>query len=147
MKRCSYCHRALIDMLALPVIIGVIAGLLLVGTDVKEPTRSQILNSLNFFYYLIFNRDFIYSPGRHLFGIELVDARTKVRICFYRGNLFLNLWKSFLRNALLVVPFVLVLGYLVEIIAVIWKGHRIADKWAGVEVIEKSRSSEKLNGR
>lgn len=129
---------AFIDMVALPVVIGVVSGLLLLTANLDPVTRDKVLNVINFFYYLIVSRDFVYSPGRHLCGLELVDSKTKVRICFYRGNFILNAWKSFLRNILLVVPFVLVLGYLVEIISVIWKGHRIADKWAGVAVVEKS---------
>ena len=128
---------AFIDMVVLPVSVGVVCGLVLIATNLDPLTRDKILNVVNFLYYLIFSRDFVYSPGRHLCGIELVDSKTKVRICFYRGSFFRNLWKPFLRNVLLIVPFVLVLGYLIEIIAVIWKGHRIADKWAGVEVIEK----------
>jgi len=128
---------ASIDMVVLPISIGIVCGLALIAANLDPLTRDKVLNIVNYLYYLICSRDFVYSPGRHLCGIELVDSKTKVRICFYRGNFLLNLWKSFLRNALLIVPFVLVLGYLVEIIAVIWKGHRIADKWAGVEVVQK----------
>ncbi len=128
---------ALVDMIGLPVIVGVIEGLLIIFFKINEPVRGRILESLNFSFSLIFWRDFIYSPGRHLFGIELVDAKSKVPICFYRGNFFLNLWRSFLRNILLTVPFVLIIGYFIEIVMVVRKGHRIADKWADVEVVEK----------
>ena len=128
---------ALIDMVGLPIIMGMTGGMVVVIANISDPLRQRLLESLNLVFSLIFWRDFVYSPGRHLFGIELVDARTKVRVCFYRGNFFLNLWKSFLRNIFLVVPFVLVIGYVVEILMVILKGTRIADKWAGVEVIER----------
>jgi hypothetical protein len=49
----------------------------------------------------------------------------------------MNLWKSFVRNVLLVVPFVLVIGYIVELFMVVVKGRRLADAWAAVEVVEK----------
>lgn len=111
--------------------------LIVIANVSDHPFHHKILESLNLAFSLIFWRDFVYSPGRHLLGVELVDAKSKVRICFYRGNFFLNLWRSFLRNIFLIVPFILVIGYLVEMLAVILKGTRIADKWAGVAVIEK----------
>ena len=126
---------AIIDMVVLPMVAGVIAGVALLNVD--EMTRNNVLRLLSPFRYLIFARDFIYSPGRHMCGLELVDVKTGVQVCFYRGNFFVNLWKSTLRNILLVIPFVLVAGYIAETVMVMTKGHRLADKWAGVEVAGK----------
>lgn len=132
---------ATIDLVILPMVVGGTIGILLAVNDVDNKTRTEILQNINFFYYLIFCRDFVYSPGRHLFKLDLIDSKTKSKICFYKNNVFLNLWKSLLRNIGLVIPFVLVIGYFVEIIMVISKGHRLADTWAGVEVVEKHSSS------
>ena len=126
---------AIIDMVVLPLVAGVIAGVALLNVD--EMTRHNILRLLSPFRYLIFARDFIYSPGRRMCGLELVDVKTGVRVCFYRGNFFVNLWKSIVRNMPLMIPFVLVIAYIVEAVMVMSKGHRLADKWAGVEVVGK----------
>lgn len=39
-----------------------------------------------------------------------------------------------MRNILLIIPFMLVVGYLLEIFFVLWKGRRMGDKWAGTGV-------------
>ena len=43
--------------------------------------------------------------------------------------------QAFLRNVLLSIPFVLMVGYLVEIIFVFTKGDRLSDSWAKTRVI------------
>ena len=50
-------------------------------------------------------------------------------------NSRVNLTSS-LSAILLIIPFVLVVGYLVEFIALLTKGHRIADAWAKTRVVE-----------
>ena len=126
---------AIIDMLVLPMVAGVIVGVALLNVD--EMTRNNVLRLLSPFRFLIIFRDFVYSPGRHMCGLELVDMKTGIRVCCYRGNFFINLGKSIVRNILLIIPFVLVIGYIVETVMVMTKGHRLADKWAGVEVVGK----------
>lgn len=129
---------ALIDMLFIPALAGAAAGFIIIAADITGSLRETILESLVLPMSLIFLRDFVYSPGRHILGLELVDVKSRTRICFYKGNFFLNLWKCFLRSILLLVPFLLVAGYAVELFHLILKGRRIADKWAQTEVIEKS---------
>jgi uncharacterized RDD family membrane protein YckC len=43
--------------------------------------------------------------------------------------------QAFIRNILLVIPFVLVIGYIVEIVALLVKGERVADGWAKTRVV------------
>ena len=47
-----------------------------------------------------------------------------------------SIGQAFIRNILLIIPFVLVVGYIVEIIALLTKGERIADGWAKTRVVQ-----------
>jgi len=127
---------AFIDLAILPLLIGLGVGIFL--SNVDESTRTKTLSAVGVLLsYIVFFRDFIYSPGRHIFGLDLVNSKTKVRVCFYRGNILLNLLKAFLRNVLFVIPLVLVIAYIVETFMVFKKGHRLTDRWLGTEVIAK----------
>ncbi len=110
-----------IDLIIIPIVLGLILGLLLLG--VPNGVRSIILVVVNI-AWLIF-RDAVYSPGRAMVGLKLVSL-TGDKI---------SLAQSFIRNILLLIPFVLVVGYIVEIIALISKGERVADGWAKTRVI------------
>lgn len=111
-----------IDLILVPIVLGVIAGLLLLNAP--EGIRNVILILLNI-GWLIF-RDAVFSPGRKMVGTKLVSlSGDKV-----------SLGQAFIRNILLIIPFVLVVGYLVEIIAVLTKGERVADGWAKTRVVE-----------
>ena len=46
-----------------------------------------------------------------------------------------TLGQAFIRNILLMIPFVLVIGYIVEIIFIASKGHRLADTWAKTRIV------------
>ncbi len=110
-----------IDLILIPIILGLIIGLMLLA--VPDTVRSIILVVVNI-GWLIF-RDLVYSPGRAMVGLKLVSLTgDKVSI-----------GQAFLRNILLIIPFVLVVGYIVEIIAVLSKGHRIADGWSKTQVV------------
>ncbi len=110
-----------IDMIIIPIVLGVILGLLLL--KVPEAVRSVILVVINVIW-LIF-RDSVYSPGRAMVGLKLISlSGDKV-----------TLVQAFIRNVLLVIPFVLVVGYIVEIVALASKGERIADGWAKTRVV------------
>jgi uncharacterized RDD family membrane protein YckC len=124
-----------IDVVALPLVVGFITGVAMIVLNVDKSSKTHILEILHLFRGLIFFRDFVYSPGRHLVGLELTDVKTGIRVCCYRGNFFIHLWKSIARNLLLIIPFVLVIGYLIEAVMVMTKGYRLADKWAGTEVV------------
>ena len=112
---------AIIDLIILPILIGVVAGLLLLG--IPEKFRNVLLIIINI-AWLVF-RDFVFSPGRKMVGLKLVSLTGEK----------VTLVQAFLRNVLLVLPFVLVLGYVVEIIMILTKKERLADRWAKTRVV------------
>ena len=112
---------ALVDLLAVPILLGIVAGLILLA--VPEGIRNVLLITINI-AWLIF-RDVVFSPGRKMVGLKLVGADG--------GKITIG--QAFIRNILLMVPFVLVIGYIVEIIFISTKGNRLADNWAKTRVI------------
>jgi len=112
---------AIIDLLIIPVILGVVAGLILLA--VPEGIRNVILIVINIGWLLF--RDAFFSPGRRMVGLKLVGAEgAKVSI-----------GQAFIRNILLMIPFVLVIGYILETIFIAAKGNRLADGWAKTRVV------------
>ncbi len=110
-----------IDMIIIPVILGLVIGIVLL--NVQDVVRSIILILVNI-AWLIF-RDMVYSPGRAMVGTKIVSLTGgKVTIA-----------QAFIRNILLIIPFVLVVGYIVEIIFLLAKGERLADRWAKTRVV------------
>ena len=112
---------ALVDLLAVPILLGILAGLILLA--VPEGIRNVILIAINI-GWLIF-RDVVFSPGRKMMGLKLTALDG--------GKVTLG--QAFIRNILLMVPFVLVIGYIVEIIFIFTKGNRLADGWAKTHVV------------
>ena len=112
---------AIIDLFFIPIILGVAAGLILLA--VPELVRNILLVIINI-GWLIF-RDTVYSPGRQMVGLKLVSLTGEK----------VTLSQAFIRNVLLIVPFVLVVGYIVEIVMVFSKGNRMADGWAKTQVV------------
>ena len=111
---------ALVDLLAVPILLGIVAGLILLA--VPEGVRNILLIAINIAWLLF--RDVVFSPGRKMVGLKLTTLDGgKVTIA-----------QAFIRNILIMVPFVLVVGYIVEIIFVLSKGHRLADTWAKTKV-------------
>lgn len=110
-----------IDLVVLPILLGVIVGLAL--WNVGDALRSVILVIVNILW-LVF-RDVVFSPGRAMYGVKLVSL-TGDKVTLGQG---------FLRNVLLIIPIVLVIGYLIEIVMVHTKGTRLADNWAKTQVI------------
>ncbi len=112
-----------IDLVLIPIVLGLIVGLLLVAAP--DTVRSVLLVIVNI-AWLIF-RDAVYSPGRAMVGLKLISLKgDKV-----------TLLQAAVRNVLLVIPFVLVVGYIAEIVSLVAKGVRIADGWAKTRVVEK----------
>ena len=110
-----------IDLIIVPIVLGLLLGLLLLG--VPNGVRSVILVVVNV-AWLIF-RDAVYSPGRAMVGLKLTSlSGDKVTLA-----------QAFIRNILLIIPFVLVIGYIVEIIALLTKGDRVADNWAKTRIV------------
>ena len=112
-----------IDLIVIPILLGVALGLLLL--NVPEAIRSALLIVVNI-AWLIF-RDIVYSPGRAMVGLKIISLT---------GPGKPTIAQAFIRNILLIIPFVLVIGYLVEIIALIATGERVADKWAKTRVVQ-----------
>ncbi|MDD5217744.1 MAG: RDD family protein [Candidatus Omnitrophica bacterium] len=111
-----------IDLIIIPIILGVVVGLFLLA--VPDWIRSVVLVLVNI-GWLIF-RDYVYSPGRAMVGTKLISLTSDK----------VSLAQAFIRNILLLIPFVLVVGYLIEIIALLAKGERIADGWAKTRVVQ-----------
>jgi len=111
-----------IDLILIPIFLGVIAGLLLLNAP--EGIRNVLLILLNI-AWMIF-RDAVFSPGRKMVGTKLV-SRTGDKV---------SVGQAFIRNVLLIIPFVLVIGYIVEIVSLLTKGERVADGWAKTRVVE-----------
>lgn len=111
-----------IDLILVPIVLGIIAGLLLLAAP--EGIRNVILILLNI-GWMVF-RDSVFSPGRKMVGTRLVSLTGEK----------VTLAQAFIRNILLIIPFILVAGYIVEIIALIVKGERMADGWAKTRVVE-----------
>ncbi len=111
---------AIVDLIIVPILLGVVAGLALLA--VPEMVRNVLLVVINI-AWLIF-RDLVFSPGRKMVGLKLVNLQGE-KVTFVQ---------ALVRNLLLIIPFVLVLGYIVEIVMIITKGDRLADGWAKTRV-------------
>lgn len=112
-----------IDLILIPVVLGVIIGFMLLS--VPETIRSIILVFVNIGWLLF--RDTVYSPGREMVGLQLVSLTGQK----------VSLAQAFIRNILIEIPFVLMIGYIVEIVALAAKGERVADSWAKTRVVAK----------
>lgn len=112
----------LIDLVIIPIVLGIVIGLVLLAAP--DLVRSIVLVIVNI-VWLVF-RDAVYSPGRAMIKTKIVSLTgAKVTIV-----------QAIIRNILLVIPFVLVIGYIVEIIMLLVKGQRLEDKWAKTQVVE-----------
>ena len=112
----------LIDLVVIPIVLGIAIGLVLLAAP--DMVRSIVLVIVNIIW-LVF-RDAIYSPGRAMVKIKIVSL-TGEKVTWLQ---------ALIRNILLIIPFVLVVGYIVEIVMLIVKGHRLADNWAKTQVVE-----------
>jgi len=74
--------------------------------------------------WLLF-RDLVFSPGRRMVGLRLVSLNgDKVSVA-----------QAFIRNILLLIPFVLAFGYIIETVMILAKRERLADGWAKTRVV------------
>ena len=112
----------LIDLVVIPIVLGIVIGLVLLAAP--DMVRSIVLVLVNIIW-LVF-RDAVYSPGRAMVKIKIVSL-TGAKVTWLQ---------AVIRNILLIVPFVLVVGYIVEIVMLVVKGHRLADNWAKTQVVE-----------
>jgi uncharacterized RDD family membrane protein YckC len=112
----------LIDLVVIPIVLGIVIGLVLLAAP--DMLRSVVLVIVNVVWLMF--RDAVFSPGR---------AMVKIKIISLTGEKVTWL-QALIRNILLIIPFVLVVGYIIEIVMLIAKGHRLADNWAKTQVIE-----------
>ena len=112
----------LIDLVVIPIVLGIVIGLVLLAAP--DMVRSIVLVLVNIIW-LVF-RDAVYSPGRAMVKIKIVSL-TGEKVTWLQ---------ALIRNVLLIIPFVLVVGYIVEIVMLVVKGHRLADNWAKTQVVE-----------
>ena len=112
-----------IDLILIPVVLGFLIGLMLVA--VPDAVRSVVLVIVNVVWLVV--RDTVFAPGRAMVGLQLVSL-VGDRV---------SIGQALIRNILFIVPFVLVIGYIVEVIALISKGHRVGDIWAKTQVVDK----------
>jgi len=112
----------LIDLVVIPIVLGVVIGLVLLAAP--DMVRSIVLVIVNIIWLMF--RDAVFSPGRAMVRIKILSL-TGEKVTW---------GQAFIRNILLIIPFVLVVGYLVEIVMLIVKGHRLADNWAKTQVVE-----------
>ena len=116
----------LIDFIVAPVVIGIVLGLLfvLLKDALPEAVRSIILILANIVWLLV--RDTVFAPGRLIMKLKLVSL-TSEKVTFVQ---------ALLRNILLIIPVVLIVGYVLELVWVCVKGNRLADGWAKTQVLE-----------
>lgn len=110
-----------VDLLFIPIIIGFVIAFLLIA--VSEPVRNTVLIVVNVAWMLF--RDLYFSPGRKMVGIKLVSLTG--------GKITAS--QAVIRNILLIVPFVLLVGYILETIMILVKGERLEDGWAKARVV------------
>ena len=112
---------AIIDLIFMPIILGFIIGFLLLA--VPEMARNIILVFANGLW-LVF-RDAVFAPGRKLVELKLVSL-TGDKVTWIQ---------ALTRNVLLIIPFVLLVGYIAELVGLITKGERFEDAWAKTRVV------------
>ena len=100
-----------IDLIIVPIVLGVLMGLLLLS--VPEIVRNVILILVNI-AWLIF-RDAVYSPGRAMVGLKLVSLTGEKP----------TLAQAFIRNVLIIIPFALTTGYPCEMAKIFLNGSLI----------------------
>jgi uncharacterized RDD family membrane protein YckC len=113
----------IVDLIIIPILLGIIAGIALLPAN--DAIRNTVLILVNI-GWMIF-RDAVFSPGRKMVGLKIVSLQTGQKP---------TLGQAFVRNILLIIPFVLVIGYIVEFIALLAKGERVADGWAKTRIVE-----------
>ena len=113
---------AIIDLIIIPILLGIIVGVLLLAAP--DGVRNTLLILVNI-AWMIF-RDAVFSPGRKMVGTKIISLE---------GDGKVSVGQAFIRNILLIIPFVLVVGYIVEIIFILSKGERLADGWAKTRIV------------
>jgi uncharacterized RDD family membrane protein YckC len=112
----------LFDLLLMPIVIGIVPGLLVLAA----PYVVQVIVLAVVYIAWLLVRDTVWAPGRQLAGIKLVSENGGA----------ITITQAIIRNVLLF-PYILVVGYVLEIIMVLATGQRLADKWAKTKTVAK----------
>ncbi|MBI4972058.1 MAG: RDD family protein [Candidatus Omnitrophica bacterium] len=110
-----------VDLLFIPIVIGFVIAFLLLAA--AEPVRNTVLIIVNVVWMLF--RDLVFSPGRKMVGIKLASLSGEK----------ITPAQAVIRNILLIIPFVLLVGYILETIMILVKGERLEDGWAKARVV------------
>ena len=119
---------AVIDLIVIPIFIGLIAGFMLLAAPDWLRVISLIL--LNVVWMTV--KDLLWegaAPGKKMAGIKVVNIESGEKI---------SIAQALIRNVLLYIPYVLFLGYLLETIMLFVKKERLGDLWAKTRVIAVS---------
>lgn len=111
-----------IDLLLIPIAVGFLAALFLLAAP--EAVRNTVLIIINVFWMIF--RDVVFSPGRKMVGIKLVSLTSGGKV---------TVPQALIRNILLIIPFVLLVGYILETVMIAVKGERLEDGWAKARVV------------
>ena len=130
-----------IDLLIIPAILGGVFGLLLLAAS--DLIRDSLLTLVYVAWILC--RDLYFSPGRWMVGLKLISVGGEAEISFF--GLFKifsfktaesgskpSILQIFWRNVW-VYPYVLVVGYLIEIVGLSIKKERFMDLAARTRVV------------
>jgi uncharacterized RDD family membrane protein YckC len=112
----------LIDLLVIPFGLGIVVGIVSLAIP-SDMVRMSLMVAINIGYLLF--RDAVFAPGRKLLGLKLVSLTGEKA----------TIGQAFIRNILLMIPFLLIIGYLVELIFVLAKGNRLMDRYAKTRVM------------
>jgi len=66
------------------------------------------------------------GPGKKIFGLRVISKATGKKITAGQG---------FIRNVLLLLPIISIIGVPLEFFILLLKGERFGDKWAGTKVV------------
>jgi len=116
---------ALIDCGLIPSFVTLVIGVFFMFNAAVIGRILVLLFSLGWFSA----KDLMFegaAPGKKIFGLRVVSLATGQKMTLSQG---------FLRNVLLIFPFVAFVGYPLELILLIVKGERLGDRWAKTKVV------------
>lgn len=116
---------AIIDFIFVPIVFGLAMGLIFFATK-PEPRIQTVFMTVIIIAWTIF-RDVYFSLGRAMVGIKLQK----------KDGGSVGFGTAIVRNIHLMIPFISILGLLVEFIALLSSGHRLSDQWAHTVVVDK----------
>jgi uncharacterized RDD family membrane protein YckC len=117
---------ALIDLALIPFALGLLLGFLLIS--VPQEAKYIIMVVVNIVWMML--KDLLWqgaAPGKRLLGLKVISIETGAKI---------TIPQAFIRNLLLFIPLVFLVGYPIEIIMILAKGERLGDILAKTKVVK-----------